>query len=135
MRLSGLSHSKLTQLRTLVILVLLIGLTVSSGEGLRLFPIPTSGSATGTAGIDLSPKASTRYHLAVHRFGNSAKTLTSKVLKKKTAPEFSDPLSVATRDSSIKSSVVSSTSSFTPRTAAGSAGLSFIPEGRAPPTV
>jgi hypothetical protein len=134
MRLSGFKFNGLPQLRGLVILALLIGLTVSSGEGLRLFPIPASGSSTGAAIVELSPQTSTRYQFAVHRFGSSAKTLTAKVLKKQIAPESSDHLTTGFRNSSIKSSVISSTSSFTPRTATGSAGLSFIPEGRAPPT-
>lgn len=73
-------YIKFNPTRSIIAFGLLLGLFISSGEGLRLFPIPTNpvkeesdynGHSFGKIG----------YAYALHQFGNSSRHLKSKTYK------------------------------------------------------
>lgn len=121
--------------RSIILLGLLLGLFVSSGEGVRLFPLPSSHSERGdTVSPELSVSASENYNFAVHRFRNASKIVKSKIAKRSAIeqsaavalPEGFELITVARLESELGSG----------------APLSFqllishsVPPGRAPPAV
>ena len=126
------SSGKLDQLRYLLTLALLSGLIVSSGEGLRLFPIPAPEGFSGSVTTELSAQRSSGYQFAVHRFGNSANTLGSKLLKKKKTVDSVDP-GTQSAPRSVRFLELTVSSNFTSNTISVSSGLLLSPDGRAPP--
>lgn len=69
--------------RSIILLGLLLGLFVSSGEGVRLFPLPlTHSERADTVSPELSIGASENYNFAVHRFRNASKIVKSKIAKR-----------------------------------------------------
>lgn len=69
--------------RSIILLGLLLGLFVSSGEGVRLFPIPSTDSERAdTVSSEISFSTREDYNFAVHRFRNASKIIKSKVAKR-----------------------------------------------------
>ena len=134
MKLNRACSGKLNQLRRLLTVALLSGLIVSSGEGLRLFPIPASQGSSGSVTAELSAQRSTGYQLAVHRFGSSAKTLGSKILKKRT-PVDSLGVGMQSVSQSVGFLKLATSPNYTSNTIGKSSGLPLIADGRAPPLV
>lgn len=66
-----------------IVYLLLLALSVSGGEGVRLFPIPVAHTETAKIG----PGSSARYSLAAHRFSSATKYGKFKSLKKDVSSE------------------------------------------------
>lgn len=72
----------------LVMLLLLTALTVSAGEGVRLFPIAgPDGETSGGEMAKVSTGSSFRYSVALHRSSPHFKHGKNKQLKKKLSPD------------------------------------------------
>lgn len=68
--------------RSAVLFVLLLGLFISSGEGLRLFPIPVGAVDRTDTQYQRSASNTTRYALAVQHSGSHLRTGKSKASKR-----------------------------------------------------
>ncbi len=79
--------------RSIILMGLLLGLFVSSGEGVRLFPIPLTQSASAdTISSELSVSTRGNYNFAVHRYGNASKIIKSKVAKRSAIEQYAAAL-------------------------------------------
>lgn len=74
-----LIRKRFLAIRSILAFGLLLGLFISSGEGLRLFPIPTNQSVSDNARIHSQLSKITGYSYAAH--GSTARHLKSKTFK------------------------------------------------------